>query len=215
MADENKIMLDVPFYKNSGDGKRCFQTAMNSAIKYFLDEDFPLKDLDIMTGRKTGKWTFTTQIIPALYELGLDIKYYSTTDPENYIRGEEYIKDTFGKDAKKMLENIDVDVMVDSAKNVTEYDVFEKKKITIEEIEEHIRQEHIVMVLIDANVFSGKDGFQGHFVVLTGYDEDHIYYHETGPKEPEPNRKIKKNLFILAMQSHGTDNDCVIVFGRR
>jgi hypothetical protein len=77
MAKETRgdeLMLDVPFCKNDGDGNRCYQCAMESALEYFLGRKFDLNYLDALTGRRTGYWTSTTQIVPALYNLDLDIK---------------------------------------------------------------------------------------------------------------------------------------------
>ena len=36
----NTIKLNVPFYKNDGDGSQCMQVALKMAISYFLNCSF-------------------------------------------------------------------------------------------------------------------------------------------------------------------------------
>jgi|TARA_Y100000310_G_scaffold176725_1_gene176829 hypothetical protein len=209
-------MLNVPFYKDEGEGVQCMQIAMNCALKYFLDEEFSLERLDELTGRREGLWTYTPQIVTALHDLGLDIRFYSGEELEPSLGGEPYIREHFGVDAEKILEHTDVEVVVEATRKLLDYNVFEKRELPLEEIVEHISRGHIPMVLVDANViYDEGDFYQGHFAVLTGFDDENIYYHESGPRDAEPNKKVKKEVFEKAMNANGTDNDCVIVYGKR
>jgi len=75
------MILKVPFYANtSGDGNQCYQVAMQSAIKYYLDKDVSVDELDKLTGRRNGKMTWTSQLVPPLYDFGLDVRYYTKTE---------------------------------------------------------------------------------------------------------------------------------------
>ena len=210
------MMLKIPFYENNGDGNQCMQVAMKCALKYFLDKEYTLEELDKLTGRKENLGTFTSQIVSVLYDLGLDLKFYSKEDLELFLEGEPFIRKHFGKDAEKILKFTDVPTVIEATKKLLNYNIFEKKKISFEEIEEHIDQNHLPLVLIDHNkIIQKADFYHGHFVVLTGYDDSYVYYHESGPNNPEPNKKIKKEIFIGALNANGTDNDCVIIFGKR
>ncbi|MFH1452009.1 MAG: C39 family peptidase [archaeon] len=210
------MILKVPFYKNDGDGNQCMQVSMKSILKYFLDKDFSLEELDNLTGRKENLWTYTTQIVSVLYCLGLDLKFYSKEELEPFLEGESFIRKHFGKDAEKILKFTDVPVVVKSTKNLLNYNLFEKKILSLDEIEKHILEGHVLLVLVDYNKISRKEGnYQGHSVVITGFDDDYIYFHESGPSNPEPNKKVSKKIFEEAMNANGTDNDCVVVFGKR
>jgi len=210
------MRLNIPFYKNDEEGNQCVQVAMKTVLKYFLKKDYSLDKLDKLTGRREGKWTWTFQMVPVLHDLGLKVKFYSKEDIEPYLEGEPFIRKHFGKDAGKVLKHSDVDVIANSARNTLKYNVFEKKVLSFDEIEQHIKENHVSLVVIDHNKIVGKKGlYQGHFVVITGFDKDYVYYHEPGPKNPEPNKKILKEVFIEAWDANGTDNDIVIVFGRR
>jgi hypothetical protein len=185
-------------------------------INYFLDKDYSLEELDNLTGRKKNLWTYTAQIVSVLYDLGLDLKYYSKEELEPFLEGEPFIRKHFEKDAEKILKFTDVTTLVKSIKKLLNYNIFEKRVLSLKDIEEHLKQGHIPMVLIDYNKILRTEGFyHGLFVVLTGFDDDYIYFHESGPRNPEPNKKVKKEFFEEAMNSNGTDNDCVIVFGKR
>ena len=209
------MILDIPFYKNE-EGNQCMQVAMKSVLKHILERDYSLKELDTLTERRNEFWTFTSQVARVLYDLGLNVVFYSKEDLECYLEGEPFIKRHYGKDAEKILGFTDIPVLINSIKYLLKYNIFEKKKISLEEIEDYMKKGGVPLILIDNNKISGKeDLYQGHFVVVTGFDEGSIYYHESGPINPEPNKKVKKEIFIEAMDANGTDNDCIIVFGKK
>ena len=215
MGFDDLMIIDMPFFENH-DGNQCMQVTMKIVLKHFLDKDFSLEELDKLTGRKKGFWTWTSQIVPVLYDLGLEVKYYSKTDLEPFLEGETFIRRHFGKDAEKILKYADLPVVMNSIRKSLKYRLFEKKVLSINDIESHIQDRHVPLVLIDHNKIIGKNDFyQGHFVVVTGFDEENIYYHESGPTSPQANRKVKKGIFSEAMNANGTDNDVVIVFGER
>jgi len=175
-----------------------------------------LDELDKLTGRKENFWTYTPQIVSVLYDLGLNLKFYSKEDLEPFLEGESFIRKHFGKDADKILKFTDIPILVRAIKKLLNYNIFEKRVLSLEEIEKHIKQGHVPMVIIDYNkIIRKKDFYQGHFVIVTGFDEEYIYYHESGPKNAEPNKKVRKEIFKDAINANGTDNDCVIVFGKR
>jgi hypothetical protein len=210
------MILNVPFYENNGDGNQCMQVAMQCAIKYFLNKEISLNTLDELSGRKANFWTYTSQIVSVLYDLGLNLKFYSKEDLKPYLEGEPFIKRHFGKDADKIIKFTDIPVVVRATEKLLQYNVFEKRILLLTEIEKHLEKGHIPLILIDYNKINRIEGFyQGHFVVVTGFDKENIYFHESGPKNPEPNKKVKKEFFKEAMDANGTDNDCVIILGKR
>ena len=215
-SSKERFMLDIPFYENTtGDGNQCYQVAMQSVLKYFLGKEFGVDELDRLTKRKIGKATATSQIVPVLYDLGLDVRYFSKTEIEPMLEGETYIRKTYGKDAEEILKWADVEVIVKSAKVLLTYDLFEKKVLSIGEIEDHIRAGHVPLVLIDWNRLAKIDAYHGHFGVLTGFDAENFYFHQSGPATPTPNMKLSKKAFLDAWNVNGTDNDIIIVYGRR
>ncbi|MFB6246638.1 MAG: hypothetical protein ABEI74_03545 [Candidatus Pacearchaeota archaeon] len=207
--------LSVPFYENRGDGSQCMQVAMKSVLKHFLDRDFSLEELDKLTGRKSELWTWIFQVVTALYDLGLKVKYYAKSDLEPFLEGEPFIRRNFGKDSEKIIKFGDIPALIESVKKLLNYDIFEKRKLSFDEIEYHIEQGHVPLLLIDHNKIVGKESqYQGHLVVVTGFDNQNVFYHESGPKNPKANKKVPKSTFIDAWNANGTGNSAVIVYGK-
>ena len=208
------VRLEIPFYENKG-GKQCMQAVMASILKYFLNKEYSLEELDKLTRRTDKFWTNTSQGALVLHELGLKIKFYSKEDLEPFLEGESFIRKHYGKDADKILKNMNLPIIIKTIKKLLEYNIFKRKIISLREIEEHLKVGHLVSVLIDYNKIINRGGFyQGHFVIVTGFDEENIYYHDSGPPSIK-DRKVNKEIFIKAMNANGTDNDCVIVSGGR
>lgn len=210
--------MDVPFYPNTtGDGNRCFQVSMQSAIKYYLDKEVSVEELDRLTGRTIGHQTWTPQIIPVLYDLGLKVRYYTKTNPELYLGGEPFIRKQYGADADYVLKLTDINVLMDSVKRMMEHDIFEIKVLDMEEIRSHLRENHLPLILVDWGkiIDAESSQYHGHVGALTGFDKDNFYFHDSGPIKPTPNMRIPNDKLQKAWNSAGTDNDIVIVYGRR
>ncbi|MDE1869695.1 MAG: peptidase C39 family protein [Candidatus Micrarchaeota archaeon] len=215
-ANAKECHLSVPFYPNvTADGNRCFQVSMQSVLKYFLGKEFDAEYLDKITGRKLGFNTYTFQIVPFLHEAGLKVRYFSSVDPEPFLEGEPFIRRHYGKDAEVYLKLTDMDAMMSAVKKILKTKLFEKRILSLPELEAHLLQGHVPMVLLDWHKITGHHGpYQGHFVVMTGFDAKNIYFHDSGPDSPTPNYKVDKKLFVEAWNANGTDNDVVIVYGK-
>lgn len=212
----SKILLNVPFYTNTAEPNECFQIAMQSILKYYLDQDFTVTELNALTHRKSGQWTGTVQIVPPLFDLGLQVKYFSKADLRENLRGEAFIREQYGKDAEKILALIDVPTVMEATNNVLKNELAERRVLSISEIEDHIGANHLPIALLDwSKVLGLTRAYQGHMGVITGFDADNFYFHDSGPLKPEPNMPIRKSLFLDAWNAPGTDNDMVIVYGRR
>lgn len=208
------MLLEVPFYANE-EGEQCVQVVMKTMLKYFLDKEYSLTELDEMTGRKGDKWTWTSQAVLVLHKLGLDVKFYSKEELAPFLAGEAFIRQHYGKDADTILRFSDVSLLAASVKELLTTSVFEKRVLPWEEIEKAIQAGKIVWVCIDSNkLYGSPGGFQGHSVIITGFDDDNVYYHESGPNPTEPNKKVPKQAFVDAWNADGTDNDVVIATGK-
>lgn len=185
-------------------------------IKHFLSEDYSLDRLDELTERKAGLWIYTPQIVSILDDVGLKTKFYSKENLEPFLEGEAFYRRHFGKDADEIVKHTDILGVSKAIRKLLNYDGFKNRKISFGEIEGYIKDGHIVLILIDNNKISGEDGFyRGHAVIVTGFDNNNIYYHDSGPRDAGANKKARKDVFVKAMDANGTDNDCVVVFGKK
>ncbi|MBT4192630.1 MAG: hypothetical protein HOE11_04945 [Candidatus Diapherotrites archaeon] len=210
------IILELSFYENKNDGNQCATITLQIATKYFLGKTPTLDEIDKLVGRATGKWTWNEQIIAGADKLGLKAKYFSTDNIANILQGEKYLRQKFGKSADKIISKINLNEVMDSTQFVIKNNLFEKKALTLKEIENHILKGHIVIVPVDWNKISGKKGiYQGHMLILTSFDEENIFAHNSGPTKPERNMKIKKELFLKAWNVPEISNDIIIVYGKK
>lgn len=206
-------MLNIPFYKNSGDGMRCMQACIGSVAEYFFGEKFSLDELDKLTGRKEGKWTYTVQGVMALHDLGLRVKYYSLHNPQKYLQGEKYIRKTFGKDGDRVLKFTDLPVMQKAIRKILKENLFELKGLSLGEIKNKMEVDgEVAIILVNINKIYGRsDQYTGHFVVVTGIDKKYVYYHDSGPKNAGRNKKVTRKIFNKARQKETTKFSVIMV----
>ena len=212
------MLLKVPFYKSNKDNTQCTQVAMRCALRYYTGKSFSLKELDKITGRRGKYWTWTVQAASGLHELGLNVKDFSPLKLEPFLKGETHIRKIFGRDADKVLEKSEMPVLFRSIKKTLKYNLYSMKKLTISDIEHNISKNHLPLVFVDFNkLYKKKGNYGGHFIVVTGFDNKHIFYHESAKvgTEPTPNRKIKKSEFAKAAYLGKKYQDVLIVYGRR
>ena len=204
--------LDVPFHDGHGEKNQCMQIAMQSVIQYFLNEVYTLDELDKVTGRQKGKWTAVSQGVLGLYELGLKAEAYCASDePDFRVR--------YGRDAEKIIKNLDVAVANAYSEKAVENHLIQVKKLRFEDIEKDIEEGCVPIMIVDLNVLldGASRSYNGHSVVVTGFDEEYVYYHEPGyflfPSTPH--KRVPKKLFLKAWNANGTDNCVIIVCGKR
>ena len=69
------------------------------------------------------------------------------------------------------------------------------------------------MVCVDLNVLRAKKGvFTGHFVVVTGMDNENVWINE--PNQG-PNIRYSRELFDRAYNVSAIDDDILVVFGKK
>lgn len=206
-------MLNVPFYAN--DGVRCMQASMQSMLKYYTGKEYSLDELDEATGRKDDIWTWTPQVIYALHNLGLDVKYFSKTSMKEAMLGEPWIRDTFKDEADNILKHTNLEFLVNSITALLDSGLVDNEIPPFTYIEQQLDNNHLPLILIDRGILDDMDGYHGHFVIMTGHDAAKTYFHHSGPDNPEPHRVTPRQKFIDAWNSPGTDNDLIIARGLR
>ncbi len=211
------MKLDLPFYQNNSEGTQCAQVAAKIVLEYFLGKIFTLEELDQMSGRRGQDYTWTTQIVAALFDLGLDLKYYSSDQLEPYLEGESYIRRRFSEDnAGAFLQVTDMEPFLKSVKYVLVNNLWEPISLTLEDIVSHLNNGHVPISAVDLNKLYEREGpFDGHAIVLTGYDDDNIFYHESGPEFVEPHKKVSKSRFNLAASLGTNEGETVVIYGKR
>jgi len=200
------MKLDVPFYVQ---GKNeCGQTALKMVLEFF-GEKHDINELNELIDSEKTKASWTIGIARATGQLKFKTEFYSLhlgANPDLFDI-DYYQKETSGFDSsnekiKKLISScISFGVELD------------EKTLNIEEIKSKINENCVAIVLLDWNVITKKEGYQGHFVPVVGFDKDNVYVHNAG-KEDGAFFKIENELFDKARKAKGTDEDIVFIYGK-
>jgi hypothetical protein len=58
----------------------------------------------------------------------------------------------------------------------------------------------------------GINGFNGHFVPITGFESGKVLVHNPGPFEAKPFYELSEELFLKAWDDLGTDKDTIVIW---
>ena len=201
------LMLDVPFYPQENP-MNCGPVALRMIVSYF-DRDYGTKYFEEKCERKEKKGIFTIQIGIASILSGYKTDFYSKSI---YFDKENLELDFYKRYADLIADS---EELVKRAKGLG-VRVFEEE-ISLEKILGFITEDSVPIVLVDWNVVRGTEsaGYQGHFVVVVGYDEESVYVHDQGTLDPKPNVRIQREVFDKARKAKGTDEDVVVVYRGR
>ncbi len=196
------MQLKVPFFKQTTP-LNCGPTALKMVITYFGKEE-DIETLEKLTKLKEGKALFTIQLATAVALLGFKTDFYSKEISFN----EEHLEEAFYQKFSDM-DSDQSKIWIQKAKAA---DVnLQEKTLSLKELLDLITEDSIPIVLVDWNKIKKKEGYLGHFVPITGYDEENVYIHNTGLKDYQESMPIPKETFDKARKAKGTDEDIVII----
>lgn len=186
------MVMDIPFY--SSRGERCMQTCMRIVLKYFLDKDYSLDMLDKLTWRSGNEWTLPQQVAVVLADLGLEVGYYSSA-----VCGNGDIINQAHVHGLLATKRINDRAALYFTSEMLERNIFHHQTLSIAQIESLLDAGWLPIFVFDTSKFTNAKVFSGHAGVLTGYDADYWYYHESGPKMIKPHLKVSKMKLYDAM----------------
>jgi len=198
------MKLKVPFYQQTSK-LNCGPTALRMAFDY-LGSSKDLKLIEEKTGISEGKAVSTINLAITARELGFNVDFYS----KQLYFNEEHLKKDFYKqhaDITSMNESIKI---VNKAREIGVN--LHEETMTLDELLNKVNEKSAIIALIDWSVISGKNGYQGHFVPIIGYDKENVYIHNQSLTNPQESMKITRDLFDKARIADGTDEDLVIIY---
>ncbi len=197
------MLIEIPFTKNP-DEWHCIHSAMNSVLKHFIKKEYSLDYINALINPEHNLWVWPFQAIKVLSEEGLFVRLFSKQNLKPFLKPEK-IKETFPEKYHKLTS---FESLKESINYIINNELQEKKDLTINEIESLIRNGSIPIVILGSKKHLGK------YVTITGFDEKNLYYHDTGPNNPAPNKKISKELFIKKWSENPSMNTAIIVYGK-
>ncbi len=192
----------VPFFSNTPDDTHCFQAALKMVLKYFLPEkEFTFDELDKLTAKKEGLWTWATQGILNLHQMGFDIIDIDGFEIEKFIKnGNKYLITKYGEEVgKAQIENSDIDQEREIFKKYLPLKIHKTALPTLTLIKDLINKGYLVVCNVNAYALDKEENYAGHFVVISDYDAKGFLLHDPG-LPPYPNRKVSYKNFTRAWE---------------
>jgi hypothetical protein len=174
--------LDVPFYANTPDATHCFQAALRMALKCFRPvEEYSWAELDAITAKAegVGTWPFA----------GLTWLHHE---------GRSYIVEFLGEDivaATPLLPDLSSEQA--AAAKFVETVRCETRIPGFEDLRRLLADGYLAICNVNSRTLNERDGYSGHFVVVTSCDANELVLHDPGPP-PQAQRRVSAGLFDKA-----------------
>lgn len=191
------INYPVPFYPNTPDDTHCWQASLKMVLKYFEPKkDFSWEELDKITAKKENLDTWPSEGMLWLANHGYTVKVIESF---NYLRfsqeGKNYIYSEFGEEVgKAQQEHADIDQGVQLAKQFISKSLWTDRVPDVEEIKNLLKEKYLVICNVNTAKMNNKNGYAGHFVVVKGFDDNHLALHDPG-LPPSRERIVEDDTF--------------------
>jgi hypothetical protein len=195
-----KIDHDIPFYANTPDNTHCFQATLKMVIKHFWPmREYSWEELDRITAKAEGLWTWPLAGLLWLANQGLEVKNIEVFDYSRFIEhGGDYLIAEFGEEfGKAQIEHSDIDQERALAATLLERGMVMKAIPTLHLLKQLLGEGYVVICNINSRRLKNEEGYAGHFVVVKGFDEQHLFLHNPG-LPPLANQAVPFELFEQA-----------------
>ncbi len=194
------MKLDVPFYFSKTDSD-CGPVALKMALEYF-GESHSVEELKMEERALESSMVWSSGIARAARKLGFPVRLISIS---NFKMDDlDFYKKHANDKAKIVLAELSAEMRELGVE-------VEERSMALDELLGFVSKDSIPIALVNWFVISGRDGFHGHFLPITGYDEEYVYVHNPGIANAMHHMPIKRELFLSAWESKGTDKDAIIV----
>lgn len=179
---------------------------MKSALACIYPEKiFSYSELDKITGRRKKEWTLFPQIAMGFLRLNIPFEYYAERRLlENYLQNNQVkqFERWCGSYSKKVLEHINFSSLEKAIRLILDTNYYIEEKPTLKLLEKKLKNNPVICA-IDFMVANGvpEKEFREHVVALTYIGPYNVYYHNNGPKNAMPNKKISKEQFLQAWEN--------------
>lgn len=192
--------MKIQFFPNTGDGTHCFQAALMMVLGVVMPHrKFTYMELDKISDKLKGKWTWPTSAMLWMLQEGLKIDLIEEFDYQSFIdSGEKYLEERYGKEiAKAQSLNSNIDRERETARNFIALSPLEYRVPTIADIKNKIKANAVVIVNLNAALLHEQDGYSGHFVVVCDVMGETVNLHDPG-LPPFPNLIVPLERFERA-----------------
>ena len=165
---------------------------MKSILKYYLpNQEFTFEELDKLSGKKDGLWTWAQRAKINLLKMGFKIVEIENWDIDEFVNsGKVYLIKRYGKEvAEVQTTHSDLDEARIDYEEYGKYKILENKIPTFEDIKRLLDEGYLVCCNVNSKALNKKEGYSGHFVTVIGYENKHLFLHDPG-LPAQKNRKV-------------------------
>lgn len=195
-----KPLRQVPFVSNTSDDLHCLQAAYMSIAKYF-DPNFnlPMDEWSRITGYEEGKGTWGNAGLVWFKNQGYDVKHISLFDYEEFVkRPKEYLYEVNGEEAGKWAyEHSNIPAEIPRVEELLKTGIIERREPMMADIKRLLDEGYLVRISLNCEKLDGREGYVGHAVTVTSYNEKFLTFHDPG-LSPIPNRQATFEEFEAA-----------------
>lgn len=206
-----KPLRQVPFVPNALDDTHCLQAAYMSIAKYF-DPTFsiPMDEWSVLTGYEDGMGTWAHAGLIWFKNNGYDVKHIEMFDFDAFIeRPKEYMIELHGQEAGKWgYEHTNVPAEIERMKQLRAADLTEHREPTLEDVKHFLDEGHLVRLTINCQKLDSQEGYVGHAVVVTGYNDAYVTIHDPG-LPAVPNRQVAFAELLAAWGDQAKELDAI------
>lgn len=200
------MIYKVPFIENSDD--RCTVAVIGMVLAYFMPErHFSASELEVICGYEKGRSIWKAESMLNIAKLGFQLcwiedfdHYKFMADPKGYLRSilneEAYewqvLHGNLEKEAGRIQQYIDRGLPL------------KQRRATNDDIRHFLDDGWLVHLEVNAHTLSGRSGYEGHSVLVIGYDDNGVTIHNPdGLSGNKPRQYVSWELLDRAWKEFG------------
>jgi len=181
-------------------------------LNYFLpNRDYSWDELDRLTGKREGKWTWPLRSIGKLHDLGFDVKMIVKFDYAAFFeQPEKYLIERYGDVAgRELVLNSDIPYELEVTKKYL--GIAKNSEPTLKDLENFLDHGSLPICGLNLPTLYEESGSLSHFVLLLDFDRTSIWLHDPGVQnEHFPGRQAVKVSHATFMNAWSMN---MLVFG--
>lgn len=202
----NMKVLDVPFVENPND--RCMPSTIGMVLRYFMPEkQWTFDDFAKLTGYAQGKGTWSAESMINLSRMGFETRWIEDFNHQAFIEDPKgYLRTILDPESFKwQVENSDLELEALRIKGYLDSgNVIEERTGTRDDIKQFLDDGWLVRLEVNANTLADKEGYEGHSVLVIGYDDiDAVIHNPDGANGNKPSQKVHWDLLEKAWKQFG------------
>ena len=165
-------------------------------------------ELDEMTGKKPGLWTWMFKVSGELPQHGYEVKFITEIDIVAFAQdAKAYIHTFFSKEgALAQIEHADIEAEQHYAARLaanTQDIHFENRQFTLQDIKNLISDGYMIVPQINPYKLDDEEGYAGHSILIYAIEGEDGIYHDSGLEGAQAAKRRPLAKFVEAALDNG------------